>query len=497
MIDKIQHHDIVVCIGTGFLECDTLTQKIASDLNMSYHKILDSTTQCQPGVYHTSVYDIRLSELKEKLENKNAKIIMLDVPASSYHTPDDYADTMMMFNTLSQTLPAENQQSTDNQWYFDQMKTNKAFCIIPFTGVWQSNNGGRHCCHMPTMWQGNIPKFFDQRSQDLRTQILQGNRVPECQVCYDIDDNQGHSDRTSWTYQYGGKFNIFSKEDLQANTSIKQMHLQLDNQCNLLCRMCEPKFSNLIGNEYEELGLYKKIEINSKQNNLFDLVDLTSLESLTVTGGEPTINEKFLNFLQACTDEKKYNLEIMISTNAAAFNKSLRALIGEFPRMKFGVSLDGFAGLNYYIRWPSMWEKVEKNVEFLQHQKKLSHFNTTVNIYNINRLYDLYHWIDCQYPDTPVWMNFVSHPKQLTPWNYPNRAEIVSGLDKIKNLRIYQINQGLKDNIAYIENKLDTWKFDQNLLIEFYNFSDLLDKKRDVYLKDYNPELDQYRGNLI
>jgi sulfatase maturation enzyme AslB (radical SAM superfamily) len=497
MIDKIQPYEIVVCIGTGSMECDTLTQKIASNLNMPYHRILDSDTYCRPGIYHTSVYDIRLSELKEKLERKNAKIMMLNVPASSYRTPDDYADTMLMFNTLSQILSTEKQPSTDNQWYFDQMKTNKAFCIIPFTGVWQSNNGGKHCCHMPEIWQGNIPKFFDQRSQDIRAQILQGNRVPECQFCYDLDDNQGHSDRISWTYRYGSKLNLFSKKDLQANTAIKQLHLQLDNQCNLLCRMCDPKFSNLIAKEYEELGLYKKTEIKSNQNNLFDLIDLTSLESLTVTGGEPTINEKFLNFLQTCTDEKKHTLEIMISTNAASFNKSLKTLIGQFSRMKFGVSLDGFAGLNYYIRWPAMWEKVEKNIEFLQYQKKLSHFNTTVNIYNINRLYDLYHWIDRQYPDTPVGMNFVSYPKQLIPWHCPDRSQIVSGLDKIKKLRIYQINQVLKDNIAYIENKLDTWKFDQNLLIEFYNFSDLLDKKRGVFLKDYNSELDQYRYNLI
>jgi MoaA/NifB/PqqE/SkfB family radical SAM enzyme len=497
MTDKIQQYEIVICVGTGFLECDKLAQKIAADLSMPYHQILDSTTRCQPGIYHTSVYDIKLSELKEKLENKNAKIIMLDVPASSYHTPEDYADSMLMFNTLAQTFPAENQKSSDNQWYFHQLKINKAFCIAPFTSVNQKNDGGSHCCHMPTIWKGNIPKFFNQRSQDLRTQILQGHRVPECQACYDIDDNQGQSDRVSWSYKYGRKLNQCSEKDLRANLSIKHIHLDLDNQCNLLCRMCNPGSSNLIAKEYQELGLSREIKIKIKpQQNLFDIVDLTGVESLAITGGEPTINEKFLDFLHACTDEKKTTLEIMISTNAVSFNKSLRTLIPQFPRMKFGVSIDGFAGLNHYIRWPSTWKKVEKNIEFLHRQKKLSFFNTTISIYNINRIYDLYRWINDRYPDIPCWMNFVDQPTQLIPWNYPDRPQINSMLDKIKKLKIYQTNQGFKDNIAYIETKLDTWKFDRDLLIEFFNFSDLLDNNRGVNLRNYNVELDQCRMNL-
>jgi MoaA/NifB/PqqE/SkfB family radical SAM enzyme len=494
MIDKNQQPEIVVCIGTGSLDCDSLARDIASKLQMSYNLVLDSATQCQPGVYHTSVHDIRLLQLKEKLVNQNAKIIMLDVPASSYHKPEDYADTMLMFHTLAKILPAENQPSSDDQWYFDQLNTNKAFCIVPFIGVHQRNNGGSPCCHISPMWSGNVPKFFNPRSQEIREQILQGQRVPECQACYDIDDNQGQSDRKTWSYEYGGKFNIFSKTDLEKNTHIKLFHLELDNQCNLLCRMCGPTNSNLIAKEYKELKLYKDSIRPKQQENLFKQLDLTGLEFISATGGEPTINEKFLNFLQTCTDEKKSTLEIMISTNAVAFNKSIKSLIGQFPRMKFGVSIDGFAGLNYYIRWPSEWRKVEKNIKFLQEQKKLSHFNTTVSIYNINRLYDLYHWIDSQYPDTPVWMNFVERPKQLTPWNYPNQTDIRLELEKIKKLKIYQVNHSLQNNIAYIETKLKTWKFDHDLLVEFYNFSDLLDNSRGVCLKDYNAELDHYRN---
>ena len=120
MTDKIQIPDIIVCIGTGSSECDQITSQIASNLDMPYNLILDSTTQCQPGVYHTSVYDIKLSQIKQILDGQNAKVILLDVPPSAYNTAQDYAETMLMFNTLSSFLPAENQQSHHSQWYYDR-----------------------------------------------------------------------------------------------------------------------------------------------------------------------------------------------------------------------------------------------------------------------------------------------------------------------------------------------------------------------------------------
>lgn len=495
MNDHDDSPDIVVCLGTGTLECDTMTRSIASALGMPYNLILEPLTECRPGVYHTSVYDIKLSEIKKKLHNLNAKIILLKLSPDSFQTKQDYTSTRLMFDTLAKIFPTEDQNVSSNQWIYQQLQNNKAFCIMPFVAVHQNNSGGSHCCHMPQqLWQGNFPDFFNNKSIEIRKKILSGQRVPECAKCYEIDDNHGHSDRKSYSYDLVGEFQISSESDLEKNTALKYFHLVLDNQCNLLCRMCHPHNSNLIEKEYIQLKLLDK-PVKSKKS-VFDAIDYNTLEKMQVTGGEPTINDSFLDFLSGLPEGKKRTLHIMISTNAASFSKRFRSLVDEFPHLRFGVSIDGFNDLNYYIRWPSVWSKVTNNIKFLYNQGKISLFNTTVSIYNINKLFDLYNWFDENYLNIPCWMHFVDKPEIMIPWNYPNTSQILQDLDKIKNLKIYSMNQGLQDNIHYIELRLKSWRFDKDLLRKFYSFNDLLDRKRKTSLQNYNKELHYFRIGL-
>ena len=107
MIDQNKKIEMVVCIGNGSLECDTITKSIASSLQMTYHMVLEPDTACKPGVYHTSIYDIKLSQLKQKLQNQNVKIILLNIAPSSYFTPQDYAYTRSMFSELAKIFPSE------------------------------------------------------------------------------------------------------------------------------------------------------------------------------------------------------------------------------------------------------------------------------------------------------------------------------------------------------------------------------------------------------
>lgn len=492
MTNHIQSPEVVVCIGNGSLECDVLTRAIALELQLPYHSVMSSDTECQRGIYHTSVYDIKLSQLKQKLQNQNAKVILLDIPVSAYSNTQDYAYTRLMFNTLAKTFPVEDRSLSNSQWIYQQLQTNTAFCVVPFVSVYQSSNGGSHCCRMPPLWQGPTPVFFTQRSIDIREKILQGHRVPECKKCYEIDDNHGHSDRKSMSYDLSSRLKLYSESDLAKNTKVKFVNLTLNNQCNLLCRMCGPSSSNLIAREYKELKLYDG-QIESKQTQ-FDKIDIDSLQRLLVTGGEPTINSDFLEFLYSLPLEKQQTLEVLISTNAVILNDRIKALTKKIPNMQFSVSIDGLDELNHYIRWPSDWKKVAKNIEFIHSQGQLSNFKTTVSIYNINHLYELYSWIDTHYSNIPCGMNFVEQPDHLIPWNYPNRLEIETMLDKIKNLKLYQDNQEFQDSISYIQSKIHNWQFNKELLTKFFTFNDILDHKRQVSLKDYNKELDSYRS---
>jgi sulfatase maturation enzyme AslB (radical SAM superfamily) len=186
----------------------------------------------------------------------------------------------------------------------------------------------------------------------------------------------------------------------------------------------------------------------------------------------------------------------LVTSNVVIINRQLKQLIDHLPNLKFGVSIDGIDQINHYIRWPSPWIKIKENIKYLYDTKRISHFKTTVSLYNIQELYKLYQWIDCNYPDIPLSMNFVETPDHLIPWNLPDKSVAICELDKLKKLSIYHQNENFRKYIDYMEKKLSVWVFDVELLKKFFVFSDLLDNSRKVMLKDYIESVDVYRSLL-
>jgi len=491
--DTRSKFDLIICIGDGSLNSNHQSQKIAESLNFPYHLVLDAKTNVMPGVYHTSVYDIKLAQIHDKLKNYRVKIQVLDIPSEAFKTQQDYSDTMMMINDLSKLFLIEYCNEKDRNWFFSQLKDNKAFCVMPFIGVMKRPNSGSHCCHMPNLWQSKTD-FFGKSSQEIRQKMLAGTRVPECKFCYDLDDNGVVSDRVSWSYQWATDLKLHSLENLHDNTDIKIYHLDLDNKCNLLCRMCDPDHSNLIAEEYHKLKLEERKEQKNLPESFMQDVDLSRLTKIIVTGGEPTINAKFLNFLESLVGTKHQDLSIIISTNAAVLNRRIKKIADHLPNLKFSISIDGFERVNHYIRWPIDWDKMLQNIDYLYKQKKVSNFKTTISLYNITKLHDLYTWIDSVYPDIPCGMNFVEYPEYMIPWNYPVKSTVFESIEKIKMLSIYQLDQSLQGWISHIESKLSSWVFDQDRLARFYQFNDILDQSRNIALKDYIEPLENIRS---
>ena len=51
---------ILICVGNGQQEADIQSQKIAKDRFLLYNGILDDSTVLSNGVWHTSIYDIKI-----------------------------------------------------------------------------------------------------------------------------------------------------------------------------------------------------------------------------------------------------------------------------------------------------------------------------------------------------------------------------------------------------------------------------------------------------
>jgi hypothetical protein len=256
--------------------------------------------------------------------------------------------------------------------------------------------------------------------------------------------------------------------------------------------MCLPKHSNLIEREYKLLNIvsdYEEIEYSD-----FDIVEFDNLRKLYVAGGEPTAMPEFYNFLDRCISTSNTDFEFVINTNAVKISNKFRGLSQKFSNMQFIISLDGYDQVNHYIRWPSDWKTVIDNIEYL-HEHHIISFNTTVSIYNVTGLFALLEFFDCNFPGILVHCQYARSTNDiLSPMKFPNAGLALESLLPIRNLRCYHNDPLLASSVeGLISNYEKNLPPDIDLLKEFFEFNDKLDKSRNIKLIDYIPTLEEYR----
>ena len=485
--------DYVICIGNGGEQANQLSQTIAGNYQLSYLGFLNKNTELKLGCYHTSIYDIKLQELVDKLENiNNLKIVVLDQNESCYNNAKEFHDTIDLGQAFVDRATVEFINPSMANPFRQLLQHNKSFCIFPFTTVRQFDNGIRHCCYME---ETNCDDFYnDPRTIKLRNQMIAGERTSLCKKCYAVEDTGAISERQNQTinmaYQLGHK----SIQDVVNNTKIIRYEIQLDNKCNLMCRMCAPNLSNLIAEEYKKINWFNG-DTKVSRSNAFDIIDFDTVQQVKVEGGEPSVSKQFYQFLEKCIALGRTDLEIFISTNAVALSKEFIKLVAQFPNFHAVISVDGFDQVNQYIRWPSDWEKFKSNVEVL---KKILNphnhfFNTAVSIYNISELYSLFKFLEENNNTSLLSIGYVWNPEHLQPWNFPDKQIALEDLNKIKTLKTYQTDLLFRSKIDGLINQMQICTPNLETLKKFFAFNDTLDQSRNVKLIDYIPKLEQCR----
>ena len=482
----------IICIGNGKIEADYLARNIAKTYNLDYKGCLGATTDIRNGCYHTSIYDIKLLELVSKIKSfTDLKVIMLDQDATHYQNSREFFDTIDLGENLVDYADVEFVNPTMHNPFIHIVKTNKSFCMLPFNTV---RGDKKHCCWMSPFDQAFSDFYNNSDSNKMRKKMLLGQPVKECFHCYNIESTGAISERQHQTIQWSHKLKLRSLSDVK-NLKLTNYEISVGNKCNLMCRMCNSYNSNLISEEYFRLGFDSTNgQIISADD--FGIVDIDSVQRIQVAGGEPSISVEFYNFLKKCIDHKKTNFEIFVSTNCVAINKEFTQLIKHFNNIQFGISVDGFDTTNQYIRWPLTWSKLINNINKLISVLKPHnyYFNTTVSIYNISRLYELFEFLETNYPTSTFNISFLSEPKILQPWNFPDKDLALKNLKKIKSLRSYQQNTIFKSKIDGLIKGVESSVIDFAKLQEFFEFNDKLDLSRDVKLINFIPELDRFRA---
>lgn len=312
----------------------------------------------------------------------------------------------------------------------------KTFCIFPFVQTVIRTNGSLGpCCRIQTeqkIHNTSIEDFWQSDELNIiKKNITNGINDSHCSVCYNEELKFKKSMRTGALLDY--KFynekyylDLLNKYDLQTTDFPKRIELHLGNLCNLKCLTCNPADSSAF------LAENLVLKINTHNQKDYQLSDetvnkiLTSaikhkIELLDLRGGEtmlmPSIKQRLLNWPQDLAD----NLTIRIQTNCTVMDDDWKKIFKKFQQFEIMMSIDGYDLDNEYIRYPSKWHDVERNVDIMT---SLPNAKTYVNctISNLNflllpRLIDwcktrdiFFHWSTVR---TPVEFSYTNLPKDL------------------------------------------------------------------------------------
>lgn len=498
----------ILCLGNNTEDTDAKTTSLATKNNSLNHGLLSEIEgQLDPllyqanGYYHTSVYDINWANLVDLTKHFDS-VIMLDQPKEQWSHPNAWLNTIKLIQEIGTKGTFVDPSYLDHSSVFQTLvKENPSFCIHPFIQLHTVGPQSVVCCvsSVPIADIHTITNFKDDlRYQAIRQKMLKGELVPNCTACYKVEAQNAISERQVATVEWANRLNLRSLSDLESIDSPAYYDIRPSNKCNLTCRMCTPYNSHLIEKEYKKIGIIPNDPIKPIRTVGFDIIEYKNLKQVSVAGGEPTIMPELYKWLDRCVADNQTNFSIDIQTNGTKISSRLKQLITKFDNFNFIFSIDAYGDLNRYIRWPSDWDTIIKNWQYLRNKKHSVTLSTTLSIYSICNIGKLFEFIDKEFPGTYVNFSPVTSPKYMAPTVFPDYKIALDSLYRAKQTQTCRNHN--KKLETYIDHLIEYFEQqpepDIEKLTKFFNINDKLDQSRSVYLKDYIPALDSFRNKI-
>ena len=417
------------------------------------------------------------------------------------------------------------------------MKDLKYFCSHLFTSLSFDHRGkARVCCNNYEIPTGEDLEPIDVYSEDfnvtdafnsdlhvrIRQNILENKQDESCSRCWQTEDNGAESYRTIWNstlaggYLKGIMLDSVDEEGIIDKPFITFLDFTMGNKCNLVCRMCNLNNSNQWDLESDLLNIeipwdYPSTTLPVDEKFMADkffMKNFMHLKHINFLGGEPLIVDEHYEFLKKCIKfEVSQNIVLSYTTNLTVIKKELLGLWENFRHISVGVSIDGVEKVNDYIRYPSNWKSIQKNIEkistFKDNISMDLQIHSTFQLLNVFDYDKLLEWT-FSLGDLGFWRlpfgNWVSYPEyydaKLLPKDLKEVAleKINKFLDSKKDI-IWDIGEQqwlgiLESNLKTLEKSFDEEEQQKNLKT-IKKYTKLLDLNRGQHIKDYIPELEK------
>jgi organic radical activating enzyme len=285
------------------------------------------------------------------------------------------------------------QQTELTDKHKDLLFDSKTFCMLPWMHIHAFPGGEAYPCCMTEMKDSvgttkthSIEEVWnDTPMRDIRTKMLNNEKVDGCKRCYEQEDSGFFSMRLSSNKHFGHNISFVDATEPNGAAPVKLTYwdIRFSNLCNLSCRTCGHIFSS---NWYDDHAKIYELEGGKERadewkknnprlyfagrhtNDVYEQLEshIDELEQVYFAGGEPLIMEEHYRLLKTLVDKKMTHVKLVYNTNFTQMQyKKLNVLDlwPEFESVNVGASLDAMGALGEYMRKGTNWAQVERNRE--------------------------------------------------------------------------------------------------------------------------------------
>ena len=317
----------------------------------------------------------------------------------------------------------------------------KTFCILPWIHFATRPNGDmRLCCSANASGAGEnhtvglvknekgqpanfgretpMSAWNNEYMKDVRLTMLEGKIPASCSKCI-AEESRGVASKRIWETGSWMEDGIDveelikqTEEDGTVPDKLVYLDLRLGHTCNLKCVMCSPHDSSQwVGDHKKIYPLFQAKELKEQMswdrkdfNNFWHenpdfwkemYAQIPNLKQVYFAGGEPLMIREHRWFLEEII-RQGYADKILIryNTNGLLVDEEIIELWKKFKKVKVGFSIDAVGDRNYYIRYPSDWATIERNLHKLDNTPNNIQVSiaTAIQILNIKHLADFAKW---------------------------------------------------------------------------------------------------------
>lgn len=315
------------------------------------------------------------------------------------------------------------------------------FCVLPWIHFATRPNGDmRLCCSANASGAGNdhevglvkndsgqpanfgidtpMSAWNNDYMKNVRRTMIQEKVPSSCTKCFEEESNGVVSKRLwetlTWHFDDVDIPELLrqTEQDGSVPEKLKYLDLRLGHTCNIKCVMCSPHDSSRwlqdhskLMNKLKDSNVTNQMQFDKKsfdnkwheKSSFWDDMyeQIPNLKQVYFAGGEPLMIKEHKKFIEEIL-RQGYQDKILLryNSNGLLVDEDLIEMWKHFKKVKFAISMDACYERDEYIRHPTDWQTVERNLHMLDNTPDniTTSLATAIQMLNVKHLPDFMKW---------------------------------------------------------------------------------------------------------